>query len=908
MSVSADQESAAAQKYLPPKLGMLPAVTEETLLLSGSSRFPKTTSKDVKPGDLCYVVYTMELEDGGKVNWGYLGEVVGVDDTHVRYHLSDVHKVVGSLQALEACYVDVPFTDTSNLFRAGGPTVAEIVHPKASKKQLSEAEASDEPIANLYENKIDDVVESCGKKLMEKKKSAFYVWLKGPIMKNESPNPTFKLERWKFTRAITEKIATSVSINAWQAKGLDAENFKIGSEEVNWLESDFLTPVLAEKTSAMSSEDAKKTYQAEVMPNTPTILKYVIQMVDNLVSGIGPHGGQKEDELNPGFKQLAAELKELKASLSTLVGATNAIATQLKIREVVEAKEDSSGPVATPAAKPAAPEATIIPVPGEKHECAYHVMSVAKRLNDGELSVSGTQDVEGRLLLNDGTLVLNNNAVDKAKLALLVHAKECYETDTEQFEALMGFKITALYEQVLEIAQSEKTWATEMHLWLHANEHPDVELKLKTFRKGTLATIPTRQEGLPAAKLTMFAKWRPGHFELIGIKGKGSVKIAFTQSEVHAAELAIDTFMTVDNPNPDVGKLNAAEFRDVVWATLQANRALGASEPAADKPPAVKKHVHWAPTDDPAPTKALLPAASAHEQVVKDLQATVQANQKQMQAQAHLAKQALAQMKAMQAKQAQGVGQPDLAAAGSPASLVTFAQEQVVKNLQADVQAQRKQMQAQAQLALQARAEMEALQAKLLTQQSGAQHGPKTGVTQVQGVDPLDMIIDGSVATKPGAQPVLIIWSDAKKKKIEQVLNKLNPKSFKAVQSIEKVDSGTPNAHHVVRALAQDVPTVQHLLTHLLANGVKSELYDPTLHMTMPSANSGGFQQVKNNKGKPRGLAGKSQKGLTTAIGKAGQPPPHRVNGQCDYYSAQVGICPRGDACRFACYNGPAKQ
>jgi hypothetical protein len=483
-----------------------------------------------------------------------------------------------------------------------------------------------------------------------------------------------------------------------------------------------------------------------------------------------------------------------------------------------------------------------------------------------------------------------------------------YEKDTEQFEALVGFKIVELYGQVLETAQSKKTWATEMHFCLHANEHPEVELKLKTFRDGKLATMSTRQEHLPPAKLTMFARWRPGHFELIGIKGKGSVKIAFTKSEVQAAELAVDTIMTVDDPNPDVGKLNAAEFKEVVWATLQANRALTAPKPAVDEARTVHKHVHWAPTDDPALTKALLPATSAHEQAVKDLQATVQANQKQMQAQAHLAKQALAQMKAMQAKQAQGVGQPDPVAAGTAASLVTFAQEQMVKNLQADVQAHRKQMQAQAQLALQARAEMEALQTKLLTQQSGAPNGPKTGVTQVQGVDPLDMIIDGSAAAKPGAQPVFVIWSDAQKKKIEQVLKKLNPMSFKVVQSIVKVDPGTPNAHHVVRALAQDVPTVQRLVTHLLANGVNAVFYDPTLHMTMPAANSGGFQQVKNNKGKPRGLAGKSQKGLTTAIGKAGQPPPHRVNGQCDYYSAQVGTCPRGDDCRFACYNGPAKQ
>jgi hypothetical protein len=171
------------------------------------------------------------------------------------------------------------------------------------------------------------------------------------------------------------------------------------------------------------------------------------------------------------------------------------------------------------------------------------------------------------------------------------------------------------------------------------------------------------------------------------------------------------------------------------------------------------------------------------------------------------------------------------------------------------------------------------------------------------------MIINGSApAAAPGAQPVFVIWSNASKKKIEQALKQLDADSFKAVQSIKKVDTGTPNAHHVVRALAQDVSAAQQLMTLLLAHGMRAERYDPASHIATTTASSGVFQQAKGNKGKSQGgLAGKSQAGLSAAIAKTSQTPPQRVNGQCDYYSANQ-QCWRGDGCRFSCYNGPAKQ
>jgi hypothetical protein len=895
---------------------------------------------DITDGDDDVSVYP-EVDDKKELK---VGDIVFATAKLIKANSDDTadYSLPGIIEAGEGGPLVVRLLPTK-LWEQGWMEISTVSVEPASIRYISRTDELDDDqlISSHYEDEIGDVVESCGDKLLRNK--SFRLWIGGAVMKDGAPNPSFRLTRWKFVRAVTEKMATSLTINEWRAKGLNADAIERTSDEAKWFETEFLTTVLSDTTSAMASDTEKKKYQADVMPNAPTVMKYVAQMMDILTSDKGPSASPSESDPAPDIKDLVAEVKDLKAIITNLVGTTNAIAAQLNIREIVSGKDGSSEPAAKPTAKPAEPEAEIIPVPGDAHECAYHVMGVAKRLNDGKLPVSGNLDDEGRLLLNDGTLAFNDVDVDNAKETMLIQAKESYEDDETAFEALMGLNIEELYKQVLEPNQDQQTWPTEMHIVLHAKKHPDVELKLKTFRQDKLATISTRSESLPPAKLTVFAKWRPGHFELIGLKGNGSVKFAFTQAEVEAAEPAVDTIMTMDKPKPGVGKLSAAAFRETVRATLAANRAQTDPKPAADKSPTASKpavivgilktpnKVNWAPAVQPALTQAPLAATPAQEMVVKQLQASLQAQQKEMDAQAELAHQAREQMKALQAKlnaqqsgvtasvqtqdAAQHVDQcADPTAAATSASLVSFAQEQVVRQLQADLQAQQKQVQAQAQLSLQARAQVQAMQAKLQTQQAAAQHGPKASVNapvQAQAASPLDMILNGSAqAAAPGAQPVFIIWSDAAKKRIEQALKTLDVEAFKAVQSISKVDSGTSNAHHVVRALAQNVPAAQQLMTLLIAHGMQAERYDPGSHTAMAATSPGGFQQVKSNKGKSQGgLAGRAQAGLTAAIAKAGplQAPHTRVRGQCDFYSAGTGKCPRAD-CRFACYNGPAKQ
>jgi len=257
-------------------------------------------------------------------------------------------------------------------------------------------------------------------------------------------------------------------------------------------------------------------------------------------------------------------------------------------------------------------------------------------------------------------------------------------------------------------------------------------------------------------------------------------------------------------------------------------------------------------------------------------------------------------------------------------SLVSFAQEETVRRMQTQLDAQSKQMQAQAQLTLQSRQQVSALEVQLQAQKAGGQQqggkaaanatkpqqqaAPLATAVQQQGTSPLDMILNGSAGGKPGVQTALVIWNDAKKKKIEQALAKLDADAFKAVHSMTKLDSGTPNARYLVLAFAQDVPMVQQLLVHLIAAGMRAEFHD-SLAPSSPSpwakvgTGSGRSKAAKNSK-----LAGQAQAGLSKAIAKAGPAGTvKRVHGQCDYYSAGLGACPRGADCRFACYNGPGK-
>jgi hypothetical protein len=250
------------------------------------------------------------------------------------------------------------------------------------------------------------------------------------------------------------------------------------------------------------------------------------------------------------------------------------------------------------------------------------------------------------------------------------------------------------------------------------------------------------------------------------------------------------------------------------------------------------------------------------------------------------------------------------------ASLASSAHEEKMRQLRDQMDAQSKQVQAQAQLGLQARQKVSALEAKLQRQQQGGTSGSPTPHQQQastthqvmhQGAGAVDMILNGSVGSKPAAQTALVIYNNAGKKKIEKVLEKLDAAAFKAVQSITKLDTNTPDARHIVLAFAHDVPTVQRLLVPLVAAGMRVDLQDRA-----PTPNASTWTQVpaggpgRNKKHKRGGLAGRAQAGLTNAIGKAGQGNTKRVHGQCDYYSARLD-CPRDAACRFACYNGPGQ-
>jgi hypothetical protein len=249
------------------------------------------------------------------------------------------------------------------------------------------------------------------------------------------------------------------------------------------------------------------------------------------------------------------------------------------------------------------------------------------------------------------------------------------------------------------------------------------------------------------------------------------------------------------------------------------------------------------------------------------------------------------------------------------ASLASFAQEELVKRMQAQLDAHSKQMQAQAQLTLQSRKHVATLEAQLQAQKAGGQQqggkasqqpAPSATAVQKQRPSPLDMILNGSAGGQSGAQTALVIWNNAGKKKMEQALRMVDAVAFKAVNSMTKMDAGTPNARFTVLAFPQNVALVQTLLLPLTAAGMRVEFYDPIAPSSAPTWSTVPVGN-KSKAAKKSKLAGQAQAGLSKAIAKAGPADiAKRVHGQCDYFSARL-QCPRGADCRFVCYNGPGK-
>ena len=720
----------------------------------------------------------------------------------------------------------------------------------------------DQLIMHFYEDDIGVAAELCGDRLLKDNQN-FKKWMGGFRTANK-----FKTQRWKFLLLVAENMGSTLSISEWRKKRPSNLDEKDAGKDplVAWIDTEFITPALAEETSAMETEEDKKKYKTEVSPKIQTTVNYLTMVMDIMTSDDGPSskkmGATTTVVDESGLKELTSQVAELKATVAslsqTVIGSLNAIATQLNIRD--DSKNDDS--VVIVDNSKAVPLAVIVGVSGDHHECAYHVMSAAKAINDGV-----TQPGEAP--------TFNDTAVDAARLALVMQAKRAHETDPKGFEARLGFTVDQMYQQVSEAKQDEKTWPGELHFHLHAEEHPDVELKLKTFRGGKLATISTRQEHLPPAKLVMFANWRPGHFDIMGVKQDGVTKIAFTQEEVVAADLLMDALL--EDKAPAMSKLSNEEFKSAFQAVLTANRELDQANKGSvpvvggDKP---KKK----PTTSPAPSPTVVLVDESGDD-------------------------------------------DDQRAVAS--SMATFVQEETVRNLQAQMQAQSKQMQAQAQLALQARHQVVALEAQLRASKAGDQQqggtaaassakprqqpAPATAAVHQQGTSALDMILNGSAAGRPAVQPALVIWSGRKKQLIEQALHKLDAVAFKAVHSMTKTDAGTPDARFIVSAFPQDVAVVQQLLVPLVAAGMRAEFHDPTIPSNASSWSTVGTSANTKTTKKSK-LAGQAQAGLSTVIAKAGQTgtpnSTKRVHGQCDYYSARL-TCPRGSACGFTCYNGP---
>ena len=226
--------------------------------------------------------------------------------------------------------------------------------------------------------------------------------------------------------------------------------------------------------------------------------------------------------------------------------------------------------------------------------------------------------------------------------------------------------------------------------------------------------------------------------------------------------------------------------------------------------------------------------------------------------------------------------------------------------MQQQVQAQARQLNAQAALAVQAKPHTQQLQAQLKASMAANKNAANPADTVVPsfstGSSPLDLILSGAAPPQSTPQPAFTIRDSGNKRRIKKALSKLAPQAAKLVTSISTLDGGKATTRHVVYALPQHVNTVRQMITQLVACGMTAENVSPA-----DATDVDGFTTVSRKRRKSSSLAAKSQAGFSAAVGKAGEASPKRVRGQCDFYTAGL-PCYRGDDCKFACYNGPASS
>jgi hypothetical protein len=377
-------------------------------------------------------------------------------------------------------------------------------------------------ISEHYADEVGEVVESCKEKMLKDK--SFKKWIGGANL---------NAQRWSFIRTVAEKMATMLSVADWKSKFALCQEAKSADTAIkrhSMVEKDFITPTLNDQTSAMVVEGEKTKFKSEVSPNAPTTAKYLSMMMDIMVSDNGPspspHQGEAADVNEVGA--LTKQVRSLEAVITALTGSVNAIATQLNIRDASKPAHDekTGGPKDSGEANAASPLAVVVKVDGSAHECAHRVMSMVKAVNDGADTTTPTAVIPD-----------DNDAVDATKLALIMRAHDAYSADPEGQQLNFEADFSTFTAQITEEKPDENTWPSETHFVLFSPEHPDVELKIKTMgmnkksKRSELMTISTRPEHLPAAKMVMYAHWRPGHFDLLGLMENGRVKIAFTPTE-----------------------------------------------------------------------------------------------------------------------------------------------------------------------------------------------------------------------------------------------------------------------------------------------------------------------------------------------------------------------------------------
>ena len=257
------------------------------------------------------------VEDKAELRVGdvvfFTATLVNVDNTTAVYSLPGTifDKGEGKL-AVRPC--------PTKLWEIGWTEITEVMVGDTDIRFVTSVDDLDDDqlIRSHWVDPIDEVAVSCVNDLIKADKN-FKTYLDGYIKRKKNGPPDPKCE---FLCAVIEKMASSMTINEWREQRPSNRNSHSPETFESWIENNYTTPVIAEKTSSMTEEKERLNYKKKVSPTIKATAKYLAMLMNIMISACGPVAPKDPETggVNGGqdIKEILASVKDLAMKLETM--------------------------------------------------------------------------------------------------------------------------------------------------------------------------------------------------------------------------------------------------------------------------------------------------------------------------------------------------------------------------------------------------------------------------------------------------------------------------------------------------------------------------------------------------------------------------------------------------------------